>query len=262
MKKIKAGYIITVLALLAAACLSSCSAKQQSTESKGYKTPEKAISAYLDGFKKMDLEQMMGTFAMDTYVANQDFEGCIERINAYTYNMEIKLPNATTLATDLNIESRRANVSSAILRQYVALSSPGFDLLEMQALKTEGEAKKFADNFTRKLEDIETDSIKLLGFIPPEELSEYYAMDKNKENMAKIAEINGADELESRAAVVEIDGEVYLMCFEAANYGGSWYLQELGGNIGLLLGIGSLQGGLVPLSGIDIDWEEMMVPVS
>lgn len=264
MKKTKTRYIAAILALFTAAGLSSCAAKQQTVESKGYKTPEKAVEAYLEGFKKMDLQQMVGTFAIDNYVDNYDFEGRLDRIRAYTYNLEIKLPNATTLAQDLNVESRRSNISTSILRQYVNLANPGFNMAELQDLREEGQPAKFADQFAQKLEDVKTDTIVLKGFIPPEDLSEFYAMDKNQENMAKLAEIYGADEIQSRGAVFEIGGEMYLMCVDTANYGGQWYIQELGGNIGAMLGLDAMGGGLCPLSGLELetDWEELMVPVS
>lgn len=278
MKKTKAKYIVTVLSLLSAACLSACSAKQPGVEDtasgyetstrkpSGYDTPEAAVSAYLDGFKNMNLEQMMGTFAIENYVDNHDYERRINQITAYTYNLEIKLPNATPLATALNVESRRSNVSSCILKQYVTLAFPDFNMFETQALKTEEDSKEFADTFASRLKDLKVDSIKLLGFIPPEKLSDVYAMDQNLKNIAKNAEICGADKLESRVAVFELDGKEYFMCIDTANYGGKWYVIALGGNIGALLGIDSLRGGVAPLyefeSDLDADWAELMVPVS
>lgn len=268
MKKTKARYIITVFMLLSAVGLLSCSAKQQSAESghydASYDTPEKAVSVYLEGFKNMDLEQMMSTFAIASYVDEYDFEGQIERIRGYSYNLEVKLPNATPLARDLNMESRRSSISSSILKQYVSLSSLKVSLADTQAFEDEKEAKEFAGRFGRNLEDVKTDTMKLLGFIPPEELSDIYAMDVNKKNIAKLAEIYGADEMVSCAAVFELDGETYLMCADTASYGGKWYLTGLGGNLGSILGIDSFKGGLLPLSGMDydIDWKELMVPVT
>ena len=264
MKKMRARYIAAMLSLVMAAGLASCSAKQQTADSKGYKTPEKAVEAYLDGFKKMDLEQMIGTFAVDNYAENYDFEGQIERLSAYTYNMQVKLPNATALARDLNTETRRSNVSSAILRQYVSLSRPGFNITELQELRGEGRAVEFADQFAQKLEAVKTDTIKTLGFIPPEDINDIYDMDKNQENIAKLAKIYGADEMQSCAAVFELDGKEYLMCVDAANYGGRWYIIDLGGNLGSLLGLDIMSGGMVPLRDLDLDtdWEDLLVPVS
>lgn len=264
MKKITAKYIVTVLFLLMTACLSSCSLKQQKTELKGYDTPEKAVTEYLNGLKKMDLEQMINTFVIDTYVDKYDFEDSINRMEIYTGLSEIKFPNATTLARDLNAESRRANISSSILRQYVKLSSPDFSFYESQILKTKEEQKKFTDEFTQKLQEVKTDSIKILGFIPPEKLSEEYGTDTNMERMKRLTKICGADEMASRAAVFELGGKAYFMCVDTANYGGKWYLAELGGNLGILLGAELYSGGLIPLSGedLDMDWEEWIIPAS
>lgn len=264
MKKKKIRYIAAILALFTAAGLSSCAVKQQIVESKGYKTPEKAVEAYLDGFKKMDLQQMMETFAIDNYVDNYDFEGRLDHVKMYTYNQEIKLPNATTLARDLNVEGRRSYISASILRQYANLAGLGFNLVETQSLSGEGQPAEFAAQFAKKLEKVKTDTIELKGFIPPEDLSKYYAIDKNQENMAKLANIYGADEIRSCAAVFKIGVKEYLMCVDAVNYGDQWHILDLGGNIGSMLAVDAMGGGLLPLSELELetDWEELMVPVS
>ena len=65
-----------------------------------------------------------------------------------------------------------------------------------------------------------------------------------KKLMNNLAACVGADEVRSVVASLEIDGDKYLLCADAASYQGKWYLYRLGGNIGALLNISSNAGGL------------------
>lgn len=259
-------------------CLTACSAnaavnseQRQSAslkasdrlETEGFDTPEKAVSMYIEGLRTMELKRMMGAFAVETYAEKYDFEANLERLKAYVPAQDIKLPNANRLAADLNIEGRKTAISNAILRQYLSLSYANLDQASLTGFENEGiTAEEFVEHFTRNLESVKLDSLKLLGFIPPEELSEYYSIDANKENMDKQAVVYGADKIESRAAVVELAGEKYLLCMDVVNYGDKWFILNLSGNIGNLLGVDFVKSGVLPGSAWESEWEDLMNPIS
>lgn len=49
-------------------------------ESRGYKSPEDAAKAYLEAFMNNDIDQMLSTFAVETYVKNFDLEKYVDRV--------------------------------------------------------------------------------------------------------------------------------------------------------------------------------------
>lgn len=244
--------------------LTACSAEPQNVETKGYDTPEKAAAAYLEGFKKKDLQQMEGAFAIESYVNHYDFDGNLERLGAYIYVQEIKLPDVNQLTRDLNIENRRASVANSILQQYVTLASLDFEIVEPQILKDERAVELFTEGFSKGLKSVETETIKLIGFIPPDKLSDIYSTDDNQKNLKTLADICGADKIESSAAVFELSGKPYLLCLDVVNYGGKWFVYRLNGNVGVLMGLSVSTSGIVPVTDdlLDEEWESLVAPFS
>ena len=218
------------------------------TGNAGFDTPEAAIRAYLEGLRDSDLDRMISAFAVERSVINYSFEATLERLQIYTAMMG--MPNANEFATAMNIERRRANVVDMIIEQYLFLCFPELDITEYQSLE---DASTFVNQFTEALNAPEFQTLELLGFIPPEVLDvrEQYVSEANQENLAHMAERLGADQLESRAAVFELDGNTYLLFFEVIAYGSEWYINQLGGRLGFMLGLAPFTQGLVPTEFFD-----------
>ena len=103
-------------------------------------------------------------------------------------------------------------------------------------------------------------SLEILGFIPPEALSELYLSEANQENLSRQAERLSAEQLVSRAVVFELGGEKYLLMVDVADFGGEWRISDFGGNLGALLSIASFMQGMIPpefvgefIEGIDLE---------
>lgn len=243
------AFVILAAVLVAALLGTAFAAAGETVEGDGYASPEEAVEDYLDGLKNMDLEQMMGTFAVETFIENYDFEGQLNRMKMYLPSMTVKLPDVNEFTTALNVESRRSEIANAILSQYVSLCMPGTSLGSSPALPLadEAEVNAFIGEFTANLEKPDFATLKFVAFLPPEAVDERYSDEANIDNIAKQAQIYGADKLESRVAVFELDGKEYMLCVDVADYGGKWRIAQLGGNIGNILGVDALSGGTAPI---------------
>lgn len=239
---------MVLLALILSACNSASSSPSSKIESNGFNTPEEAVKEYFEGMKEGNTQRMIGAFAIESYVKNYDFEAAINRIRAYQVTQEIKFPNTSSSTTSLNVESRRSSIGNGVLIQFLFLADSEADYTRPIKLENESEVKDFVVDFSASLDAIKLDSLKLLGFIPPEKLSDHYSIEKNQENIAKQAKIAGPSKLESRAAIVEINSEKYLFCCDVGEYNGKWYLINFSGNIGNLLGISTFSSGILPLN--------------
>lgn len=53
-----------------------------------------------------------------------------------------------------------------------------------------------------------------------------------------------SDEIKSMVALLEIDSEKYLLCMDVVLYGEKWYICNLSGTIGAVMGISRENAGL------------------
>ena len=96
-------------------------------------------------------------------------------------------------------------------------------------------------------------TLRFIEFVSPNELSDYYALEQNQQNIDRYKVVIGAQELESVVARVELNNQIYLFCFDIALYEGRWYIHSLGGNIGALLDIPIHNSGVILESDLELD---------
>ena len=255
--KVSVGIMAVLLSISLVACstakpsetpTASGNGLSLTVEGAGFDSPEDAAKAFLEGLRDADLDRMISTFAVESYAGNYDFEAGLNRMRVYHPSQEMKIPNANELAAAMNIESRRNSVANMLLRQYLFLCNPELDQSQPYMLADETEASKFTAQLNNNLNAPKFQTLKLLGFIPPEAISDQYLSEQNQYNIARQAEVCGADQRVSRIAVFELSGNEYMLCLDAVDYGGKWYIAQLGGNIGNIMGIISTSMGTVPLS--------------
>lgn len=226
-------------------------------ESRGYKSPEAAVTAYIEGFRNNDIDQMLSVFAVETYVKNFNLEKQVERIGAYSLGSGV-VPSISKYADKLNLENRRSNIIGRIRNQYMTLTEAkviaddtagivGFDFSEMTA--EEFVKDIFTDNDEKLLSNIGFDGI----FIAPQRISETYATENNRNYLQKEAETLGADKIESVVAFLMINDSPYLLCMDTVCYDNIWYALNLSGNIGAIIGRDRYNGGLIKLGNAELE---------
>lgn len=216
-------------------------------ESAGFDLPEQAVVAYLAGLKSADLNAMMRTFAVESYVEHYDFEANLNRIRVYNPAQEIKMPNVGEVATDLNMESRRSTISDAISRQYIFLCGPDIGQPNLPRMESDEDAGEFTAKFVKSLNEKDLSSVTCLGFIAPAALSEGYDAERTQEIISEQAAVYGAKKVESCVAVFELEGETYLLCCDVVQYNGKWHMLRLGGTIASLLSVPVTSSGIMPV---------------
>ena len=73
----------------------------------------------------------------------------------------------------------------------------------------------------------------------------------------------GADKAESIAAVFEFNGARYIICIDTVKYEDRWYIQQLGGDLSIQLGINSNYAGIMRVDYLDNpDIGSLILPVS
>ena len=244
--------LICLLALLLAAVPALGEGTEAETlEGPGFDSPEEAVSAYLEALKNGDAEGMLSTFAIETYVAEMDAQAYLERMWAFTPSDFRGAPVSGPYMRQIAVYQRQAGLADGLYSQYLSYPWPeAYGEFSSNALRLNGEAEVeaflsalSASTFTSTLESLE-----IVGFVEPAELSDMYLNERNQQTIAEQAACYGCDELVGVAARLDIGGEEWYQCMDVARYGEKWYNITFDSNIGILLGMSSYAAGLAPAS--------------
>ncbi|MFT4107511.1 MAG: hypothetical protein QM657_17275 [Lacrimispora sp.] len=219
-----------------------------------------AAKAYLEGFKAYEPDQMISTYAVESYVDHYDLQASLEDAQGYVFmHQEFNLPAANDFSRSFNIQSRKEQVIRDIARQYAALHiiNEGYfgnsDLLKNEDTSDESISS----------EQIDLSSMKILGYIPPEELLKEYDTDSLLNAKAQQTKVCGADGVGSSVVTFEFNGNKYCFCFDAVQYENKWYIRRLGGDISTLLGIPNDLVGIMPIDALEkSEVEKLIVPIA
>ncbi|MDO4323260.1 MAG: hypothetical protein Q4C61_12105 [Lachnospiraceae bacterium] len=184
-------------------------------EGEGYLTSREAVAAYIEAIKSCNIEKIISTFAVESYVDYFDFDSLIETNEKYMPYIMF-LPQRDELARKINIENRRSNIITEIANSYknYALSSDhNYDNSFSYLLTDFGTAENMMDKiFANDVEKLYS-SILFTGEFVDQEYEEY----ENFEHL-------GADEISTEVAVIEMGGQRKLLYMHTVRYGDKWYM--------------------------------------
>ena len=244
--------LICLLALLLAAAPALGEGTETGAlEGPGFDSPEEAVSAYLEALKKGDVEGMLATFAIETYVSEMDAQAYLEWMWAFALGDFRGAPVSDPYLRQIVVYQRQAELTNELYRQYLFYSWPeAYGEFSADALRLNGEAEVeaflsalSASTFTNTL-----GSLEIVEFVEPAELSDMYLNERNQQTIARQAASYGCDELVTVAVKLDIGGEEWYQCMDVARYGEKWYNLSFSGYIGILLAMSSYAAGLAPAS--------------
>ena len=237
-----AAILVIVLVIIAISSFGGRGAGEISQE--GFDTPEDAVVHYIEGLRNSDFDQMISAFAIDIYVEHYDFAAKIEMLQMYYPTMELIMPNSNEFVTALNVENRRMNVTRSIIQQYIVLSQVGFDMAGMEMVE---DPTDFVYQLDGNLTGLDFETIEIIGFISPEDVSATYVSPENQSNIETWTAHLGIDERVTVVLVFQIEGEDYILFADVGSYDGRWFILQFGGNLTNLRGLPrELQGTLTP----------------
>ena len=211
-------------------------------ESGGFTSPEDAVRAYLDGYKKIDIEKMLSAFAVETFVEQYSFEAQV--VNDVTYSSvliaTLAYPNSCKLLARDNIYQRIFHLERDISDQVMGFAEPDFSAVS-------------EDDFGRMEQNELIDAV--IGMFPVEGEfetlpslsidrfleSEEIGIDSGYDDPSVIEFMNtatrtyGIDDLRDVAVSCDIGGQGYYLTFTAYQYGDKWFLGAVGGTGGMSL---------------------------
>ena len=240
--------LICLLALvLAAAPALGEGTETGALEGPGFGSAEEAVTAYLEAMKNGDVEGMLATFAIETYVAEMDAQADLARMGVFQPSYGMRLPLGGDYQRQVAVAVRYGQLAESLAYQWMLFSWPeGYEAFgdESIAFQEDGDAEAFLTELAENDAAARWQEMEVVGFVEPELMSTQYS--DGAESRARQAASYGCDEIVSVVAKLDVGGEEWYQCMDVARYGEKWYNLSLIGYIGHLLGLSLYSGGLVP----------------
>lgn len=222
-------------------------------EGPGFDTPEAALAAYIKGLRSMDIDAMISAFAVETYVRNFSLVNYIERSGMYNPNIGYT-PVISDFSYQLNVEARRSEITNQIRHHYMvlqgskaALGNAAFMPVVVNSSYDSAEdliKDLFVEDDSSLLRTIELHA----DYYEPVWMIDDYMIESEYDKLLyRHLEYICADDIRSVAAKFYSDGSPVVIIADAVSYNEQWYLYTMGGVTSTILGVPTMQYGLVPL---------------
>jgi hypothetical protein len=185
------------------------------------KTPEAAVTGFMDGLAQGKMDKILKTCAIDEMSENYHFDQYVEWLGKIFMPTQFQAPSEYPIYVEMN----KAQLSAQIALQvkiiiYSLLSeenvTSGMTLQGMDADKVEAFIK---DVDPQRLAGIQVVSIDLPN---PETANE----SRYQQNSRKKAQAFGADEATERVALFRFEGRTYYAGFTLLRYGKDWKISQ------------------------------------
>ena len=237
-------------------------------EGEGFATPEEAILAFTDALKAGDLNQMLSTFAIESYCDHFSMVDQAERI--LVLNIRENTPVASDdseLMEQISVYERSSNITKSIKNALLTLSANRMTLSSNENYRKAGNDIQGGVDFLRvydyersEIEDIisalqdipDFSGMTAYGPVSMSALSHVSGSilhEPSLSSMFKSAMVAGADGYTERGMILEDEDEIYFITMDIVRYGEKWYNYMLGGQISTLLGSSLFQYGIM---GVDL----------
>lgn len=225
MQKKQISILILFLVLFTAGC------SRIDTSRTAFKTPEEAITYYLDGVAQNDIHKILQACAIDEMSGKFKFDLQAERLGSI--NPEYLSPTDYSFYSEIN----KAYLSSQILKQVKFLS---YSLLSSE--KIEGTLfRADAERVNRFIKEVDPRRLSKLEIKKISAPKAAVTDARYSEIAAQRARSFGADESTERLVLFSFEQNYYYIGFTLLRYGANWKISDQGSPIGGTQSLGTAQ---------------------
>lgn len=236
MKKLLA--ILMALVLFAPAALTEIR-----HESEGYDSPEAAVEAYVEALNRGDVDDMVAAFALETFMDHCDAETAMQRMQSISPVTLNTVPVNGAYSRSLLINARRAQITNSLMQQYIQISAHLDGLTA--PLQDAAARQEMLDRFANSPANAWEGNVTLEGLVNPALLTDKIAHPMNLINGALQTAYYGADDVAWEVAHLKLAGEDALLLLQCAKYGDRWFIAELSGIPGAVMGLPMNAAGMI-----------------
>jgi hypothetical protein len=184
-----------------------------------FKTPEEAITFYLEGVAQGDVQKSLQACAINEMSENFKFDLYIERVQAFS-PFQTLAPSNSPFYVELN----KAQLSSQISNQLKVFA---FSLLSSEPVSDGKIIRMDIEKATSFMQDVDPKRLAQIE-VKKIDLPNKIHMNSAKylEATAKIASTYGADESTERAVLFSFEQNYYYIGFTLLRYGENWKISS------------------------------------
>ena len=236
----------------------------------GFDTPDEAIMAFADALIAGDMNQMLSTFAVESFCEHFSLTDHIQRVNSFMpdffYGYAVFALSANDLMLQMSVQSRIADLMHSIRMPLINIAADKMTLkgdeFYQEVADTIHDRKFFpADGLSRS--QIQ-DALTALQDIPdfsgmtvsgPVSMGAFSLIEDNYlarpilGNMFSQALVAGADGYTERGVILDDEDGVFLISMSIIRYGEKWYNYKLGGTFNNIMNISADRQGIM---GVDL----------
>ena len=215
-------------------------------EGPGFNSPEEAILAYAAALQKGDVDLILSTFAIETFVENFDMAAYMKNSNTYTFSGLLPIPSSDSYTTTLNQMMWQYRIVQSLTHMYLSLGDYEYN---GQMVVFNGSVY---DTPEQLMEDMSIEN--WMGMLANMEIGKVLTFedlfepnDNDRKNLERQKAYLGCEDLVPLAVEINLNGKAYYLTADVACYNGRWYNCKFMGTIALYLGANALSGGLCAL---------------
>lgn len=207
--------VVLALLLIVALLLPNAVGQSPGAEA-AFGTPEEAITHYLDGVARNDVDQILQACATHEMAEGFAFALQVEMLGGMMILGEFLSPAETPFYAELN----RMKVSARILNQVNLLTLSLLSSEEISPVPIPGVDSERVARFVRELDPMRLAGLEIVSIGRPDEA----LMDSPRylEHAARFAGIYGADEQTERVVLLSFEERLFVIGFTLLRYGESW----------------------------------------
>ena len=210
-------------------------------EGAGFDSPEDVVTAYMEGIRNLDIQQMLGVFAWETQISAYSLKNQLLRVNSVNSSMPVRMPGMDGALDSFNLENLRSQESNKIYHSIRTFIVEG-PFLDGKRLNLDSEEE--TDDFIRSLETAQHTRIQKLRqmsdalVVDPGLIVPSMAVPSTQVTMEELRGVFGADELRELMGIATLGSDETLTCdLLIARYGDRWYAVSTGGPAFSYLGV-------------------------
>lgn len=229
--------------LLGLMLLLSVASAETRHEGTGYDTPEDAVLAYVEALNRGDVDDMLATFALESFADHCDPDAFLVRMRAFNPATIGGVPVNGAYARSLLVNARYAQIANVLMQQYMEISAALEGMmvpLEDSEARAEMEAR-----FANSPLNAWAGNAQFVNWINPALVEEKIALPMNLANSTLQTAYYGADDIDWKVAHLTLGGAQAVLFMQCVKYGDRWYNGELSGLPGAILGLPFNSAGMV-----------------
>ena len=142
----------------------------------------------MNGLADSDVDAMVSSFAVETYVEHFDLRAYLELVRVYSVpGNPLLVPAETPFSASLGVEQRHSSVIDQILFQYLALVDPKLDLATSVNVSDETVLDEFYSSLGSAVSTLDTTEVASFTFVPLADVdaaaAEDYESEQNQANL-------------------------------------------------------------------------------